>query len=271
MTTATAAPQTPAPTPRTPAPFRMLSEVGIVVWRHLVQIRHNPEQLLELAVQPVLFVFLFGIVLAGQMGGADGSYLAFVVPGLMIQATVLVTARTMTGLHADVHTGLMQRLHTLPISRFAPLSGRIVADFLMLLWSLLILLVTSIAIGYRADITLLTAIEALGVIFVFYFALACVAAFGALTVRSPESVQALGLATMLPLTILSGAFVDTATVPAWLQPVMIWNPVSLAVDSVRGLIAGTDIAEPLLRLIVICAVLLAVFIPLATRAFTRER
>lgn len=263
--------QDSATRPRATSALRLVSEVGVVVWRHLVQIRHNPEQILELAVQPVLFVFLFGVVLAGQMGGAGGDYLAFVVPGLVVQSIVLVTARTMTGLHADVHTGLMQRVHALPVSRFAPLAGRILADFVMLLWSLLVLLATAVVIGYRATIAPATAIAALGVIALFYAALEWAAALGALTVRSPESVQALGLAAMLPLVILSGAFVDIGTVPEWLQPVMEWNPVSLAVAALRGLIAGQDVTEPLTRLVTVCAVMLAVFVPLSVRAFARER
>jgi hypothetical protein len=135
-------------------PFRLPAEISTVVWRHLVQIRHNPEQLLEVAIQPILFVLLFGVVLAGQMGGTDGDYLGYVVPGLIVQAAVLVTARTAIGLHADVNSGLMQRLQTLPINRFAPLAGRIIADLLMLLWSLTILLAAAVSIGYRANITL---------------------------------------------------------------------------------------------------------------------
>lgn len=265
MTAATAAPL------RTGSRLRLVSEIGVVVWRHLVQIRHNPEQLIEVAIQPILFVFLFGVVLAGQMGGANDDYLAFVVPGLMIQATVLVTARTAIGLHTDVHSGLMQRLQTLPISRLAPLAGRIVADFLMLLWSLAILLATAVAIGYRPSVTPAVALAVLGVIFVFAFSLSWVGLLGGLTVRSAESVQAIAFGTMLPLTILSGAFVNTATVPAWLRPIMDWNPVSIAAEVIRGLISQTDVAHPLLRLLAICGGLLLVSVPIATRAFARER
>ncbi len=251
--------------------FRLLPNLGTVIWRHLVQIRHNPEQLVELAVQPVLFVLLFGVVFAGQMGGPSGDYLAYVVPGLMVRAAVLVTARTAIGLHADVNSGLMQRLHTLPVSRVAPLAGRIVADVVMLLWSLAILLVTAVIVGYRATVSATAVLAILGVIFVFAGALSWVAILAGLTVRSAESVQAVTFGTMLPLTILSGAFVNPTTVPSWLRPVMEWNPFSIATDTIRGIVAGTDVTQPLQRLIAICAGLLVVFVPLATRAFGRER
>jgi ABC-2 type transport system permease protein len=76
---------------------------------------------------------------------------------------------------------------------------------------------------------------------------------------------------MLPLTILSGAFVDTTTVPGWLRPVMEWNPVSIASQAIRELIAGEDATASLSRLLTISAVVLIVFAPLAIRAFARER
>lgn len=262
---------TPAQLGRSASLLRPLSDVGVVVWRHLVQIRHNPEQLIEVAVQPVLFVFLFGIVLAGQMSVGGGDYLTYVVPGLIVQAGVLVTARTAIGLHADVHGGLMQRLQTLPISRLAPLAGRIVADFVMLLWSLLILVATATAIGYRASVTPATVAAVLGVIFTFAFCLSWPAILAALTVRSAESVQAIAFGTMLPLTILSGAFVDTATVPQWLQPIMRWNPVTIATEVLRDLIAGAGVAGSVMPFLLVCGVLVIVFMPLATRAFARER
>ena len=245
----------------------MSPQVGVVVWRHLVQVRHNPEQLLEVALQPVLFVFLFGVVLGGQMSGTGGDYLSYVVPGLIVQSAVLVTARTAIGLHADVNSGLIQRLHTLPIRRLAPLAGRIVSDFLMLLWSLAILLATAVLIGYRASAAPAVWLAVLAVLGAFAFSLSWVAIFIGATIRSAESVQAIAFGAMLPLTILSGAFVNPATVPGWLRPVLEWNPVSIAADTIRDLIAGTDPMTPLTRLVIICTLLTAAFAPLATRAF----
>lgn len=251
--------------------LRPPAQAGTMVWRHLVQIRHNPEQLVEVAVQPVLFVLLFGVVLAGQMGGASGNYLAYVMPGLVIQAAVLVTARTAIGLHSDVNSGLQQRLQTMPVNRFALLAGRIVADFLMLLWSLVILLAAAAVVGYRVDVTPASALGVLAIVFGFTFSLSWVAILAGLVIRSAESVQAIAFGAMLPLTILSGAFVDTTTVPGWLKPVMDWNPVSIAAQAVREVIAGADATVSVSRVLTISVIVLVVFAPLAIRAFARER
>jgi len=262
---------TPVAVPPLPRRRNHLHELSAVVRRHLRQVRHSPEQLVELAVQPILFVLLFGVVLAGQMGGPEGNYLTFVVPGLMTQAAVLIAARTAIGLHADMDNGLLERMRALPISRLTPLAGRVIADILMLLWSLVVLIAASIAIGYRAHVTILGAVATIAVIVVFCFSLCWIAILAGLRVRSAESIQALAFGAMLPLTILSGAFVNTATVPAWLQPVMEWNPVSIAAETIRGLIAGADVTIQLEHLVLVCAAMLALFMPLAVRAFKRER
>src|SRR5699024_8518365 len=168
-------PMTPVAVPPLPRRRNHLHELSAVVRRHLRQVRHSPEQLVELAVQPILFVLLFGVVLAGQMGGPEGNYLTFVVPGLMTQAAVLIAARTAIGLHADMDNGLLERMRALPISRLTPLAGRVIADILMLLWSLVVLIAASIAIGYRAHVTILGAVATIAVIVVFCFSLCWIA------------------------------------------------------------------------------------------------
>src|SRR5699024_8369807 len=151
------------------------------------------------------------------------------------------------------------------------LAGRVIADILMLLWSLVVLIAASVAIGYRAPGTVLGAVATTAAIVVFCFSLCWIAILAGLRVRSAESFQALAFGALLPLAILCGAFVNTATVPAWLQPVMEWNPVSIAAETIRGLIAGADVAIQLEHLVLVCAAMLALFMPLAVRAFKRER
>lgn len=94
----------PRPTRRR-GPATVVRQSATVAWRQLVQIRHSPETLVEVGIQPVIFVFLFAFVLAGQMAGSRHAYLQFVVPGLIVQSTVLVTARTAIGMNTDVTKG----------------------------------------------------------------------------------------------------------------------------------------------------------------------
>ncbi|MCI3275032.1 ABC transporter permease [Streptomyces cylindrosporus] len=249
----------------------VLRQSGTVAWRQLVQIKHSPETLLEVGIQPVMFVFMFAFVLAGAMAGSRHAYLQFAVPGLIVQSTVLITARTAIGLNTDVTKGLFDRLRSLPISRTAPLIGRIAADFVMLLWSIALLLGFSILLSFRVTTHWYQLAPMLLLVWVFSFSLSWAAILAGLKASSPENVQALAFGIMLPLTFLSDSFVVAKTMPGWLQAIVKVNPVTMLADSIRGMLVGGPVAEPVTKTLIACAVLLVAFVPLTLRAYHRER
>lgn len=252
-------------------PVTTVRQSATVAWRQLVQIKHSPEQLVEVGIQPLIFIFAFAFVLAGQMSGSRHEYLQFVVPGLITQAAVLVTARTAIGLNTDVTTGIFDRLRSLPIARSAPLIGRIAADFVMLLWSVFLLVAVGILLSFRIETSWMQLISVLAVLLIFSFALSWAAILAGLHASSPENTQAIVFGTMLPMMFLSNAFVETDTLPGWLQAVVKVNPASLLSDTIRGLLVEGPVATPLLHTLIACAVMTVVFAPLALRAYHRER
>ncbi|BCL32503.1 ABC transporter permease [Streptomyces aurantiacus] len=252
-------------------PAAAVRQSATVAWRQLVQIKHSPETLVEVGIQPVIFVFLFAYVLAGQMAGSRHAYLQFVVPGLIVQSTVLVTARTAIGMNTDVAKGLFDRFRSLPISRTAPLIGRILADYVMLVWSVVLLLACGMLLSFRIETSWNRLIPMFLLLLVFSFALSWASVLAGLLAKDPENVQALAFGLMLPLTFISDAFVRVETMPGWLQAVVKVNPVSMLADSIRGLLVGGPVAEPVTRTLIASAVLFVVFAPLALRAYHRER
>ncbi|UQU67682.1 ABC transporter permease [Couchioplanes caeruleus] len=260
-----------APRPRRAGPARAVRQSATVAWRQLVQIKRNPEQLVEVGIQPLMFVFLFAFVLAGQLAGSRQAYMLYVVPGLMVQSAVLVSARTAIGINTDVTTGIFDRLRSLPISRVAPLLGRMLADYVMLLWSVLILVVAGTALGFRVHTHWFMLAPVCLLLLLFMLAFSWAAVYLGLLASSPESVQALAFGLMLPLTFLSGAYVRVETMPGWLQAVVKVNPVSSLADAIRGMLVGGPVSGPVTQTLISCAVLTVVFAPLALMAYRRER
>ncbi|MGA5305661.1 ABC transporter permease [Nucisporomicrobium flavum] len=260
-----------APRPRRTGPTRAVRQSATVAWRQLVQIKRNPEQLVEVGIQPLMFVFLFAFVLAGQLAGSRQAYLQYVVPGLMVQSAVLVSARTAIGINTDVTAGIFDRLRSLPISRVAPLLGRMLADYVMLLWSVLILVTAGAALGFRVRTHWFMLAPVCLLLLLFMLAFSWAAVYLGLLASSPESVQALAFGLMLPLTFLSGAYVRIDTMPGWLQAVVKVNPVSSLADAIRGMLVGGPVSGPMTQTLVSCAVLTVVFAPLALMAYRRER
>jgi ABC-2 type transport system permease protein/oleandomycin transport system permease protein len=251
--------------------YRPIRQSGTVAWRLLVQTKRNPEQFVEVGIQPLMFVFLFAFVLAGQLAGSRAAYLQYALPGLIVQSAVLVSARTAIGVNSDVTNGLFDRLRSLPISQVAPLLGRMLSDFVMLLWSVGILLGVGTLLGFRVRTSWVQLLPVLALLLVFMLAFSWAGVYLGLVASSPESVQALAFGLMLPLTFVSGAYIRVSTMPGWLQAVVKVNPVSTLADAIRGLLVSGPVGRPVGETLLACAVIAIVFVPLALRAYRRER
>jgi ABC-2 type transport system permease protein len=92
----------------------------------------------------------------------------------------------------------------------------------------------------------------------------------AMRLKSPESVMAMGFMFMFPLTFVSSAFVDPATMPVWLQHVVAVNPVTHAAHAARALMHGQPAAAAVGTTLLIGAVALAIFAPLVIVLYRRE-
>ncbi len=76
---------TPQPISRRISPVESLGHTLTLAWRSLVSVKHNPFELLDLSVQPIMFVLLFTYVFGGAISGSPGEYLQFALPGIVVQ------------------------------------------------------------------------------------------------------------------------------------------------------------------------------------------
>jgi hypothetical protein len=115
---------TVAPLPARVGPVPALQQTCSLAWRTLVQIKHNPFELVDFSIQPVMFLLLFVYVFGGAIGGSPHAYLQYLLAGIMVQNSLFTTLNTATGLATDLDKGFFSRLPALPITRSAPLAGR---------------------------------------------------------------------------------------------------------------------------------------------------
>src|SRR5262249_31366414 len=127
-TTTTTTTTTTAALPARVGPFPAVQQTCSPAWGPLVQIKHNPFQLMDFSVQPLMFLLLFVYVFGGAITGSSHEYLQYVLPGIIVQNSLFTTLNTAVGLSTDLDKGFSSRLRALPIARFAPLAGGIVAD-----------------------------------------------------------------------------------------------------------------------------------------------
>ena len=254
----------------TMTPTRTAGHAFTLCWRSAMKLKHSPEQLLEITLQPVVLVAIFVFLFGGAISGSWHDYLPYVLPGIMAQTIVLSSMGTGVGLNSDIRNGVFDRLRAMPIARSAPLLGTIIFDVLRYLVAGLVVLAFGMLLGFRVHGGPLGAIAAFSLMIAFAFALCWAWVLLGLVVASPTTLQAVGFVVMLPLTFGSNLLVATNTLPGWLQAWVTINPVTYLSDAVRGLLVGGAVRVPATGLLIWVVALTGVFAPLAVRAYRRR-
>lgn len=248
-----------------------------MVKRNLAHIRRVPEKLMNVTLQPIMFVLLFAYVFGGAIpipGG--GSYREYLMAGVFTQTIGSVFGSTAVGVADDMAKGLIDRFRSLPMSPSAVLSGRAVADLIESILGLAVLVVMGLIVGWRMHNGVLDALAALGLLLLFGFAMIWFGATIGLYARSPEAVQVLGFILFFPISFVSNAFVPTQSMPRGLQVVAEWNPLSSTTAAGRNLFgnpnpqpdnASWPMVHPELASIIGSFVILAIFVPISIRRY----
>lgn len=267
MTTATLTPRIVAGPPPT-GPRAAVSQSLAMAWRGLVKVSRTPEQYADVLIQPILFTLMFGYLFGGAVAGSVKDYLPQLIPGILVMT--LITASTVTGvqLREDMDKGVFDRFRSLPIARFAPLAGALLADAVRYVIATVLTMVMGVIMGWRPD-----ALGAVGsgllVIFCAW-AMSWIFAFFGVSARSASAVQGVSFLILFPLTFLSNSFVPVTTLPGWLQGFVKVNPMSHVVTAVRDLTAGGSGGADLGWALVGAVAVIAVFAPVAVQRYMRK-
>lgn len=247
-----------------------LRQTFTLAWRTLLQIRHNPWELGDFSIQPVLFLLLFLFVFGGAIAGSTEDYLRFILPGVIVMNMVFVTVYVGHGLNTDLTKGMFDRLRALPIARWAPLAGRIVADLVKQAWSILLLLAVGYVLGFRLGTSLAGLMGMVLLVLAVALAMSWIMVLVGVMAKDPEHVQLFGFTALFPVTFVSNVFVPVETMPGWLQVAVNLNPVSNLADAARGLLIGGPVLEPTLWSLGWALAITVVFAPLSVWALNRR-
>ena len=272
------------PTPTRPArptlrPPSLLPATLVVVRRNLIHIRRMPELLLDVTIQPIMFVLLFAYVFGGSIQVPGSNYREFLIPGIMAQTMVFSSAIVAIGLTNDLQKGIVDRVKSLPIPRASLLVGRSVSSLLHSCIGITVMALTGLVVGWGIHDGLGRALLAFAMLLLFGFSMIWLGIWIGSMMRSPEAVQGFMFTVMFPLTFVANTFAPTQNMPHWLGVVAEWNPVSSLTQALRelwgdGPPAGPDAAWPLHHPVLSTTVwalgLTAVFAPLALAAFRRR-
>jgi len=262
--------------PRRPAQVRLVRNSLVLAKRNLIKLFRTPEQFIDVTLQPIIFLLLFYYVFGGALGGALGShgdrhlYLQFLVPGLLGQTLAMSSISIGQNMNADIEKGVFDRFRSLPIGRAVPLIGAVLADFFRYFSVCAITIGFGYILGFRIETNVLALLAAIGLAICFALSFAWVSLWIGMKMRTAGAVQGVMMLMVMPLTFGSNAFINTATMPGWLQAFVNVNPLSHVVGAARGLLVGGPVAGNVGWTFAWIAGLLVVFFPLALRAYIRR-
>ncbi|MCF8570912.1 ABC transporter permease [Gordonia sp. HY002] len=237
-------------------------------YRGLIKVRRNPEQLFDVVLQPIIFTLMFTYIFGGAISGDISSYLPVIIPGILVQTVITTSIVTGTQLREDMNKGVFDRFRSLPIARISPLAGALLADVVRYLIASVITFAVGFAMGWRPE--LLGVLGSVLLVLVCSFAVSWIFALMGCLVKKASAVQGISMLIMFPLTFMSNAFVPVDTMPGWLQGFVNVNPISHLITAIRELCNDGHVGTHVVWSLVGAAVLVAVFAPLAVRAYIRN-
>jgi len=247
-----------------------IAQTAAMTWRALLKMRRNPEQLVDVTVMPLLLTALFGFMFGGAVAGGMVAYLPTLIPGIVAYGAVTACVAAGTQLRDDMDRGVFDRFRSLPIARIAPLAGPMVADLIRYALAGSLTLAMGIVMGYRPGGGVPGVMAGVLLAMLTGWSLAWVFLYIGTIARSASSVSSLSLVVMLPLTFVSNAFVPVETLPDWLQTVVRLNPVSLVITALRDLMNNATLTPQVGYALLGCAIVVAVFLPLTVRSYSKK-
>lgn len=260
MSTATATgPPAPAPAPRTPPPARdegriglraNLRHIGALVRRNSLQIRQDPESMMDALLMPIIFTLLFVYVFGGAIGGGGGAhrdqYTNYLMPGMMAMMSMSIAMAVGTGVQQDFQKGVMDRFRSMPIARSSVLIAKVVVEIVRMLVAITVLLTVGFLVGFELHGHWLGLLGGVGLTTVFGASLLWIFMLLGLTMRTAQAVQGVSFLVLTPLQFASSIFVPTKTMPDWLQAFTDVNPLTNVADAARGLLGHGAVGTPVL-------------------------
>ncbi len=255
----------------------LLADSMVYAGRNIQHIKQIPEKLLDVTLQPLMFVLLFAFVFGGAIAvGGGTNYREYLIGGILMQSLCFGMVGPATAIATDLTEGVVDRFRSLPASRLAYLIGHYFAELAGMLLSIVVLLAAGLAVGWRAHTGPIRIGAAIVLLVAFASAMIWIGTWIGLKVRAPDAVMGVAFVVIFPLTFVSNAFVPIATLPTVLRVFASWNPISVMVSAVRELFGNPSVtlinpspplSHPVPWAFLYCAVALLIAVPAAIRRY----
>jgi ABC-2 type transport system permease protein len=247
----------------------MIKDTTALLGRSLRHVARSPDTIITTAIMPIAFMLLFVYVLGGAIKAGSGSYVSYLLPGILLITIASGISYTAYRLFLDVRGGIFERFRSLPIARPAVLWAHVLTSLVANLISLAVVVLVALLMGFRTGAGVLAWLAVAGILVLFTLALTWIAVLPGLTATSLEGASAFSYPLIL-LPFISSAFVPTTTMPGPVRAFAEHQPVTSIVDVIRGLFAQQPVGAELWTGLAWCVGILVVAYVAANLAYRRR-
>jgi ABC-2 type transport system permease protein len=230
-----------------------LSDTRTLLNRNLLHALRYPAMSLSSLLMPLVFLLLFKYAFGNALGAdIGGNYINYLAPGMLIMTGTSSMVGTAVAVCTDMTEGIVDRLRTMSISRFALLAGHVLGNVLQTLLGMGVLLGVAVAIGFRPHTDALNWLGAIGIAALVAWAMTWVAMAMGLSAKTAEGASNLPMPIIL-LPFLGSAFVPAKSMSPGLRQFAEYQPFTPIIETLRGLLLGTHIGNQWIFALAWCA------------------
>ncbi|HKP52654.1 MAG TPA: ABC transporter permease [Chloroflexia bacterium] len=248
-----------------------LKKVVAITEMEVQKLLHDQWDIFTRSIQPVLWLILFGGVFGRLriLPEGMGSYLDFVTPGILAQSVMTISIFQGITLIWERDQGTLQKYLVSPMPRSALVLGKGIGAGVRGTIQALTISILALFMGVHLEWNPLTWLGVIVFIFLGAIFFSTLSLLIAALVRNRERVQGLGQLIMMPLFFASNALYPVTIMPAYVEALARFNPLSYMVDGLRELMVGTPGHFGLGMNLVVLVAANAFFVWLAARVFPR--
>ena len=229
------------------------------------KLRHDPTELLTRAIQPMLWLLVFGEVLTRVRAIPTGNipYIDFMTPGVLAQSVLFISIFYGISIVWERDLGIVQKFLASPTPRTAIVAGKALSAGLRSLSQALIVVILAVLIGVSVDLDPLSLALVVIVVLLGAAVFSTLSLIIACLVKTRDRFMGIGQMITMPLFFASNAIYPISLMPDWLKAIAYVNPLTYVVDALRGLMISGGVSEygvtvDLVILVAVAAALIAI-------------
>ena len=244
-------------------------DTALLTGRSLRHIMRSPDTIITTTIMPIAFMLLFVYVFGGAISSGSGSYVNYLLPGILLITIASSISYTAFRLFTDMQSGIFERFQSMPVARSSVLWAHVLTSLAASLISVVVVVGVALLMGFRSGASVLAWLAIAGILILFTLALTWLAVIAGLSAKTVDGASAFSY-PLIFLPFISSAFVATATMPGPVRAFAENQPVTPIVNTIRDLYAQQPISTDIWIALAWCAGILIVAYALAMATYHRK-